>query len=134
MKPYAEMSKEELTALRRELKAKYHEFQTRDLKLDMSRGKPSVDQPVVGLYPVFSCFGAGHFYGGIETRQSVDMLISGVGPFQMRDDATQLRNVSGLVLCFQLFHQHVRFLCADGLFSAFAFLSDQCDFHSLSCM
>lgn len=44
MKPYAEMSKEELTALRRELKAKYHEFQTRDLKLDMSRGKPSVDQ------------------------------------------------------------------------------------------
>ena len=31
MKPYAEMSKEELTALRRELKAKYHEFQTRDL-------------------------------------------------------------------------------------------------------
>ena len=83
---------------------------------------------------MFSCFGAGHFYGGIETRQSVDMLISGVGPFQMRDDATQLRNVSGLVLGFQLFHQHVRFLCADGLFSAFAFLSDQCDFHSLSCM
>lgn len=38
------MSKEELTALRRDLKAKYHEFQTRDLKLDMSRGKPSVDQ------------------------------------------------------------------------------------------
>ena len=44
MKPYAEMSKEELTALRRELKAKYHEFQTRDLKLDMSRGKPAADQ------------------------------------------------------------------------------------------
>lgn len=31
---------------------------------------------------MFSCFGAGHFYGGIETRQSVDMLISGVGPFK----------------------------------------------------
>ena len=44
MKPYAEMSKEELTAFRRELKAKYHEFQTRDLKLDMSRGKPCVEQ------------------------------------------------------------------------------------------
>ena len=44
MKPYAEMSKEELVALRRDLKAKYHDFQTKDLKLDMSRGKPSVEQ------------------------------------------------------------------------------------------
>ena len=55
MKPYAEMSKEELTALRRELKAKYHEFQTRDLKLDMSRGKPAADQ--LNLSP------AGSFHG-----------------------------------------------------------------------
>ena len=30
MKPYAEMSKEELTALRRGLKGKYHEVQTRE--------------------------------------------------------------------------------------------------------
>ena len=44
MKPYAEMSREELQALRKELSAKYREFQGRDLKLDMSRGKPSVDQ------------------------------------------------------------------------------------------
>ena len=44
MKPYAEMSKEELQALRKELAGKYREFQGRDLKLDMSRGKPSVDQ------------------------------------------------------------------------------------------
>ena len=41
MKPYAEMTKEELVALRKDLKAKYHDFQTKDLRLDMSRGKPS---------------------------------------------------------------------------------------------
>ena len=44
MKPYAEMTKEELVALRKDLKAKYHDFQTKDLRLDMSRGKPSADQ------------------------------------------------------------------------------------------
>ena len=44
MKPYAEMTKEELQALRKELKAKYREYQGMDLRLDMSRGKPSVDQ------------------------------------------------------------------------------------------
>ncbi len=44
MKPYAEMTREELMALRKELKARYREFQGKDLKLDMSRGKPSVDQ------------------------------------------------------------------------------------------
>ena len=44
MKPYAEMTKEELQSLRKELSHKYREFQGRDLKLDMSRGKPSVDQ------------------------------------------------------------------------------------------
>ena len=44
MKPYAEMTKEELVALRKDLKAKYHDFQTKDLRLDMSRGKPSAAQ------------------------------------------------------------------------------------------
>ena len=44
MKPYAEMTKEELVALRKDLKAKYHDFQTKDLRLDMSRGKPSKAQ------------------------------------------------------------------------------------------
>ena len=39
-----EMTREELLALRKVLKAKYHDFQGRDLRLDMSRGKPSVDQ------------------------------------------------------------------------------------------
>ena len=38
MKPYAEMTKEELLSLRQDLKAQYREFQAKDLKLDMSRG------------------------------------------------------------------------------------------------
>lgn len=44
MKAYSEMSREELQALRKELQKKYREYQGMDLKLDMSRGKPSVDQ------------------------------------------------------------------------------------------
>ena len=44
MKPYAELTKEELMELRKELRAQYHEYQGKDLKLDMSRGKPCVEQ------------------------------------------------------------------------------------------
>ena len=44
MKPYAEMTKEELQELRKQLSTKYREYQGKDLRLDMSRGKPSVEQ------------------------------------------------------------------------------------------
>ena len=44
MKPYAEMTKEELQELRKQLSTSYREYQGKDLRLDMSRGKPSVDQ------------------------------------------------------------------------------------------
>lgn len=44
MKPYAEMTKEELQELRKQLSTKYRDYQGKDLRLDMSRGKPSVDQ------------------------------------------------------------------------------------------
>lgn len=44
MKPFAEMTKEELLALKKELSVRYKEYQGKDLKLDMSRGKPSAEQ------------------------------------------------------------------------------------------
>ena len=44
MKPYVEMTKEELQQLKKELSAQYKEFQGKDLRLDMSRGKPSTEQ------------------------------------------------------------------------------------------
>ena len=40
MKPYAQLSKEELLALKAELEAEYKEIQGKGLALDMSRGKP----------------------------------------------------------------------------------------------
>ena len=44
MKPYTEMSAEELTAEIEELKKEYNRFQEMDLHLDMSRGKPCKEQ------------------------------------------------------------------------------------------
>ncbi len=44
MKPYAEMTREELVELRKELKAAYKDYQSQELHLDMSRGKPSIEQ------------------------------------------------------------------------------------------
>ena len=44
MKPYAEMTKEELAEEIRKLKDLYRYYQRMDLNLDMSRGKPSAEQ------------------------------------------------------------------------------------------
>ena len=44
MKPYKEMTREELLQEKAALEAKYKEFQDRGMKLDMSRGKPSKAQ------------------------------------------------------------------------------------------
>ena len=44
MKAYAEMTREELTAELAQLKETYKSYQKMDLNLDMSRGKPSVEQ------------------------------------------------------------------------------------------
>ncbi len=44
MKPYKSMSREELLAERAAVEARYNEMKAKDLKLDMSRGKPSKAQ------------------------------------------------------------------------------------------
>ena len=44
MKAYAEMTRDELTAELKALKETYKSYQKMDLNLDMSRGKPSVEQ------------------------------------------------------------------------------------------
>lgn len=49
MKPYQELSKEELLALREDLRKSYEEEKAKGLKLDMSRGKPSVAQLDMGM-------------------------------------------------------------------------------------
>ena len=56
MKPYVEMTNEELRELKKSLKAEYKAMQARDLKLDMSRGKPSQEQLDIsmGLMDVLS--------------------------------------------------------------------------------
>ena len=41
MKPYREMSKEELASLKEQLTAVYKEYQGKNLSLNMDRGKPS---------------------------------------------------------------------------------------------
>ena len=44
MKPYREMSKEELAPLKEQLEKVYKEYQGKNLKLNMARGKPSPEQ------------------------------------------------------------------------------------------
>ena len=44
MKPYSELSRQELLELKVQLKAQYKEFQKRKLTLNMARGKPGQDQ------------------------------------------------------------------------------------------
>ena len=44
MKPYRELSKEELLALQEELQAEYDAEKAKGLNLDISRGKPGKEQ------------------------------------------------------------------------------------------
>ena len=49
MKAYQELSKEELVSLKAELEKKFEDAKGKGLKLDMSRGKPSVAQLDMGM-------------------------------------------------------------------------------------
>ena len=48
MVAYEELSKEELLQLKSELEAQFDEVKAKNLKLDMSRGKPSTAEPFHG--------------------------------------------------------------------------------------
>ncbi len=70
MKAYKEKSREELLALKAELETEYRKYQAMDLKLDMSRGKPSIAQLdlSMGMMDVLDCFTDLRCETGIDCR------------------------------------------------------------------
>ena len=70
MVPYKKLSKEELLELKAELEAKYKEFQGKNLKLDMSRGKPSIEQLnlTMGMMDIFNSHSDMTSEDGIDCR------------------------------------------------------------------
>jgi DNA-binding transcriptional MocR family regulator len=74
MKPYKEMSKDELLTLQGELQAKYNKLKEEGIKLDMSRGKPGADQLDISL-PMFDVLNSGSNFKGAD---GVDLRNYGV--------------------------------------------------------
>lgn len=70
MKSYAQLSKEELLALKGELEAEYSEVKGKGLALDMSRGKPSKEQLDLaeGMLTILSTSGDTSAEGGLDCR------------------------------------------------------------------
>lgn len=70
MKPYAQLSKEELLALKSELEAEYEDVKGKGLALDMSRGKPSKAQldMAEGMLTVLSANGDTISESGMDCR------------------------------------------------------------------
>lgn len=70
MKAYKDRSKEELLVLKNELEAEYKKYQEMNLKLDMSRGKPSLAQLdlSMGMMDVLDCFTDLRCETGIDCR------------------------------------------------------------------
>ena len=70
MKKYSEMSPEELAAEKEQLSNQYKAWQAKGLKLDMSRGKPSVEQLNLSM-PLFDILDGKSLMkcmNGVETR------------------------------------------------------------------
>ena len=70
MKKYSEMSLQELEAEKEQLTSQYKQWQGKGLKLDMSRGKPSVEQLNLSM-PLFDILDGKSLMkcmNGVETR------------------------------------------------------------------
>ena len=66
---YKEMNKEQLAAKKAELEKKYEEFKAKDLKLDMSRGKPAPEQLNLSLDMLLHCLDGDYMSSnGIDCR------------------------------------------------------------------
>ena len=70
---YNEYSKEQLSALKKELSAKYEEYKARNLKLDMSRGKPAPDQLNLSIEMLTHCLD-----GDYKSENGIDCRNYGV--------------------------------------------------------
>lgn len=70
MKPYKEMSKEELTSLKAELEKQFEDAKGKGLKLDMSRGKPTPAQldMTMGIMDVLNSESDMKTESGMDTR------------------------------------------------------------------
>ncbi|MBO5473135.1 MAG: aminotransferase class I/II-fold pyridoxal phosphate-dependent enzyme [Lachnospiraceae bacterium] len=70
MKPYKEMSKEELTSLKEELEKQFEDAKGKGLKLDMSRGKPTPAQldMTMGIMDVLNSESDMKTESGMDTR------------------------------------------------------------------
>lgn len=74
MKAYQEMSREELQALRDRLEKEFEEAKAKGLKLDMSRGKPSITQLDMGM----SIFDALNAKSDMSSSEGIDVRNYGV--------------------------------------------------------
>ncbi len=74
MKPYRELSREELLALKNQLEKDFEVAKGKGLKLDMSRGKPSVAQLDMGM-DIFDVFNSG---SNMKSMNGVDVRNYGV--------------------------------------------------------
>lgn len=74
MKAYLEMNREELSALKSQLDREFEEAKAKGLKLDMSRGKPSVAQLDMGM-DIFDALNSG---SDMRSRDGVDVRNYGV--------------------------------------------------------
>ena len=82
MKPYREMSKEELASLKEQLTAVYKEYQGKNLSLNMARGKPSPDQLDLSLPMLDVLNSKSDFMTADGDTQGIQRLENALGPIR----------------------------------------------------